>query len=230
MGEEKVKRPKWKTLLAMLFIVWTICLFAVGISEKSAIPCVFGVVFAIGAALLFRKETPERIEAKKKKAGEKAALARAKQEALELQNRTIECAKHQIGLPLAQDIPCRLIYQGDCVEILGGGTTFRLPIEKVRNITITTDAEIQRQYVSDSGAAIAGAMAFDTFGPFAASILGKPKAITDTKIRHFLIITYKRDEQIDYISFEVVGELERALRFITEVNSNRTLEPEIVTL
>lgn len=235
MGEGKAKRPKWKTLLAMLFIVWTICLFAVGVSEKSAIPCVFGVGFAVGAAFLLKRYTPEEMAAREKEAEikrhtnqvDKEKKLQYKQQSLERLSRTLSYTKHQSGLPLAQNVSCTLVYRGDCIDIVGGGATFRLPIEKVQGLTTVTDEEIRKQYVSSVGAAAAGAA---LFGPLGAMIGGRVKEKHDLTITYYLVITYLKDEQIDYISFELAGKVEDAYNFINKVHLKYSTQSRVTTL
>lgn len=73
MGEEKAKRPKWKTLLAMLFIVWTICLFAVGISEKSATPVYLELFLLLEQFFIFKEIYSGRDGSEEKRSGNKTA-------------------------------------------------------------------------------------------------------------------------------------------------------------
>ena len=68
MGEEKAKRPKWKTFLGILFIIWVIGFLVLGIYMKDIGPFIAAIVFAIGAVFLLKKYTPEEMVAREKEA------------------------------------------------------------------------------------------------------------------------------------------------------------------
>lgn len=81
-----------------------------------------------------------------------------------------------------------------------GGNTFNLSDDKITDMCIKTDAEIQRQYVSSVGGAVGGAV---LFGPIGAMIGGRAKEKRTTNLTHYLIITYLKDGQVAYVCFEV---------------------------
>lgn len=116
--------------------------------------------------------------------------------------RTITDARHQAGLPLAQDAVCTIFYDMDCFRITGGGNTFELPHAKLTDISVKTDTEIQRQYVSSVGGAIAGDM---VFGPLGAIVGGRAKQKKTTESTYYLIFTYNSNNQICYASFQIPG-------------------------
>lgn len=105
------------------------------------------------------------------------------------------------GLPVPEGTFCQLYYCEDKIVIDGCNTTFNLSLEKIKDISIKAETEIQRQIVSGAGGAVAGGMMFGALG---ALIGGRAKEhkIESTKV--YLIITYESDG-IKYMSFEVSG-------------------------
>ncbi len=108
--------------------------------------------------------------------------------------------KHQAGLPLSQDTSCEITVENDCFKISGGGNVFELKKNKITDIAVKTDAEIQKQYVSSIGGAVAGGM---VFGPLGAIVGGRAKEKKTTTITYYLIFTYRSKDEIDYASFEI---------------------------
>ena len=71
---------------------------------------------------------------------------------------------------------------------------------KITDISVKTDVEIQKQYVSSAGGAIAGGM---VFGPLGAIVGGRVKEKKTREFTYYLIFTYRSDAEISYISFEI---------------------------
>lgn len=156
---------------------------------------------------------------------EKAQKANQK----DIAKRTITDARHQAGLPLAQDAACTIFYDADRFRINGGGNTFELLYEKLTDISVKTDTEIQRQYVSSVGGAIAGGMVFGSLG---AIVGGRAKQKKTTESTYYLIFTYNSNNQICYASFEIPGyQLGKAGIWETEFKVNRKKDAsEVVQL
>ncbi|WP_144511608.1 hypothetical protein [Bacillus sp. FJAT-22090] len=110
--------------------------------------------------------------------------------------------KHTIGLPLPENTLCDVYYGEDKIVISGGGSTFNLSLSKVNDITITTDVEIQKAYVSSAGGAVAGGL---VFGPLGALVGGRAKQKKINQVTNFLVITYMKDEEPSYISFDTTN-------------------------
>ncbi|MFR0780633.1 MAG: hypothetical protein ACLSH8_13630 [Zhenhengia sp.] len=113
--------------------------------------------------------------------------------------------KHVVGLPIQEGMECSLKYSEESIDITQGNTTFNLDLSKVRDITTTTDTEIQKQYVSSAGGAIGGYM---LFGPLGGIVGGRAKKKNIKTTTHYLVITYLDDDKIKYISFEYIPCLE----------------------
>ena len=102
-------------------------------------------------------------------------------------------AKHFTGLPLAEGANCKIRHDQNGFSFVAGGNTFNLSNDKITDMCIKTNAEIQRQYVSSIGGAVGGAV---LFGPIGAMIGGRTKEKKATKLTQYLIITYLKEEQI----------------------------------
>ena len=91
-----------------------------------------------------------------------------------------------------------------CFE--GSGIRYELSKDKVTDIAVKTDVEIQKQYVSSAGGALAGGM---LFGPLGAIVAGRTKVKKNRAVTNYLIFTYLADEGISYISFELTGQAQQ---------------------
>lgn len=90
--------------------------------------------------------------------------------------------------------------------------------EKLTDISVKTDTEIQKQYVSSVGGAIAGGM---VFGPLGAIVGGRAKQKKTAESTYYLIFTYNSNNQICYASFEIPGyQLGKAGTWETEFKMN----------
>ena len=110
--------------------------------------------------------------------------------------------KHVDGLPVASGTDCTFFITSDGVVINAAGTAFGIDIQKITDMQIKTDSELQQQYVSSVGGAVAGAV---FLGPLGAILGGRAKKKTvSRKVEHFLIVTYCADDGIKYI---VIGNI-----------------------
>lgn len=146
------------------------------------------------------KSKEEKQQEWEDKNAEMLKKAEAKIQMQELRNRTIQ-GKHVSGLKgLATGTECKLIFNEDHIFIEGGGGSFRLSFEKVIDVTITTDVEFQKSYVSSVGGAVGGAALFGTAG---AMIGGRTKEKTSRVVEHYAIVSYVKDGAIDCLSFHL---------------------------
>lgn len=112
-------------------------------------------------------------------------------------------AKHMAGLPIAEGAEIFVYRCKDKVVFERNQDTIELTVNKVRDILIKTDVEIQKSYVSSAGGAVGG---YVLFGPLGAMIGGRTKEKKSTNIEKYLIFAYEKDGEIDYISMEVTSE------------------------
>ena len=108
----------------------------------------------------------------------------------------ILCITHEIGLPIPQGMICLLKLFESKIEIEANNTFFSLNIEKIKDVVIKTDIDIQKSYVSSAGGAVAGGLMFGSVG---ALIGGRVKQKTDKQINYILIITYEKEENINIL-------------------------------
>jgi len=119
---------------------------------------------------------------------------------------------HAAGLGIASGEICYLNLEEENLTIFGGGTRFALSVEKITSISTKYDTEVQKQLVSSTGGAIAGAMLFGVPG---ALIGGKVKEKEITTYNNFMCISYKKDDGIACILFAIKAPSD-ALPFITQ--------------
>lgn len=129
------------------------------------------------------------------------------------------------GLPVAENTLCDILSCPTYYEFNVNNTTFKLDKEKIQDICIKTDTEIQKYYTSSIGGAVGGAV---LFGPIGAMIGGRTKKKTSTTTKNYLIFTYLKDNNIHYISFDSTNSLS-SIKFVNEFkksnpNRNTTIE------
>ena len=91
------------------------------------------------------------------------------------------------GLDLPVGTRCRLAYEEDCLRVTALGHDFTLAHEKVRAAQILTQKDMQRQYVSSAGAAVAGGM---LLCPLGAAVGGAVRRRTVRRRDRFLVLGY----------------------------------------
>lgn len=149
------------------------------------------VIFAVG---LFLLATGSKKQAARKKEKREEAARRQEIEMMHFDG------LHVCGLPLAQNTKCRLEYDQEWnLSVSGGGTVFKLAGEKINAIEVHSDVEIQKQYVSSAGGAVAGTLMFGALGGL---IGGRVKEKNDITITYYLIISYRGENGPEYLSFE----------------------------
>ncbi|MFY0521311.1 hypothetical protein ACOMCU_26325 [Lysinibacillus sp. UGB7] len=112
-------------------------------------------------------------------------------------------AKHMAGLPIAEGAEIFVYRCKDKVIFERNQDTVELEINKVRDILLKTDVEIQKSYVSSAGGAVGG---YVLFGPLGAMIGGRTKEKKSTITEKYLIFGYEKNGELDYISMEVTNE------------------------
>ena len=130
---------------------------------------------------------------------ENSLIKRAESAKREVAAKTVLC-EHIAGLPLAENTACEIIFGNMDITVKGSGNIFKLDYSKVTDITIKTDRDITKQYVSSVGGAVAGGL---LFGPVGAIIGGRAKQKKIETVNKYLIITYLKDGEAAYIGFDV---------------------------
>lgn len=119
---------------------------------------------------------------------------------------------HFYGLPIAENVLVQIFSCPNEYEFLANGNTFKLNKNKVTDITITNDIEIQKNNVSSIGGAISGAL---LFGPIGAIIGGRSKEKTSKIVNSYLIFTFLDKNEIKYIALNCTGDFQ-ASKFVNE--------------
>lgn len=179
-----------------------VALFALGgqgmMGEGFACACTYAL---IGYLIL-----PKSKKAKQRKAAKQAAkqakqdAKRAEQELRLARELASLSGEHAVGLPLAQGAACVLHFDDEIVTISGGGNEFKLAYAKITDMSVHSDVEIQKSYVSSVGGAVGGAMLFGTLG---AMVGGRAKEKQSEVVEYYFIITYLKDGVVDHLSFRV---------------------------
>lgn len=135
---------------------------------------------------------------------------------------------HTAGLPIAEGTPSSIRVMPDHILVEAAGNTFTLKNEKITDIAIKTDVEIQKNYVSSAGGAVAGAVLFGALG---AIVGGRAKQKQTTTATSYLIITYTKDGAPDYIGFEIpahqLASARKLMRNVKEQLTGHTVNIEL---
>lgn len=107
---------------------------------------------------------------------------------------------HVYGLDLPEDASCHVCICPDRFVFVRNQTDINLLYEKVTDVSIKTNTEIQTHYTSSAGGAVGGAL---LFGPLGAIIGGRTKKKKDISSTSYLIISYNKGEAVDHICFVV---------------------------
>lgn len=123
------------------------------------------------------------------------------------------------GLKIPEHSPCIVSVYADSLSIEANGVKYVLKNDKIKDVCTKTDVEIQKHYVSSAGGAVGGAVLFGAVG---AMIGGRVKEKTDRTISNYLIVTYDKDGQPDYIAFDVTGNPTASKKLIDEYKGKTT--------
>ena len=133
---------------------------------------------------------------------------------------TIYTAFHHVnGLPIPENVLCEVFSYPDRIDFKSGTTEIKLPKEKITDISIKTDTEIQQQLVSSAGGAIAGAMLFGSLGAIIGGWVKTKKVKTTT---NYLIITYKSENELKYIGFDIQNNPPSADKLVKEFQKSNS--------
>lgn len=214
---------KSKTIGIIFLMLWTVCCIVnviknmghYKIGDWIVILIVIAIPYIVYFAVKNKKQpnkppTGNTLNSVKMKDAEKKQPQNSKQNGLTMRIST----KHVNGLPIAENLNCEINSYNDRLEFKSGTTNIKLPRNKITDMCIKTDVEIQKQAVSSAGGAVAGGLAF---GPLGAIIGGRVKTKNIRTATHYLIITYTDSNgKLAYIGFEVTNNLTAAGKLITE--------------
>ena len=116
---------------------------------------------------------------------------------------TVNCKLQLVGgLDLAAGSICSAVCSPESISFSASGQTFTLSPEKLIDVSVMTPQEIQTQYVSSVGGAIAGGI---LLGPIGAALGGSAQKKKTKIIRQYLIFAYQADAEVKYIVFDVTS-------------------------
>lgn len=101
---------------------------------------------------------------------------------------------------LPQGTACEARYNTDQITLSASGQEFILDASKMIDVSVMTQKEIQTQYVSSIGGAVAGAV---LLGPLGAIIGGAASKKKITNKKKYLVIAYISDGETKYLVFDV---------------------------
>ena len=135
---------------------------------------------------------------------------------------------HVNGLPIPENFSCEIKSYQDRLDFKAGTTNIKLPREKITDMCIKTDTEIQNQTVSSVGGAIAGGVMFGTLGAIIGGRVKTKKVKTTTQ---YLIITYTGEQgDLKYIGFDIKNNPPSAAKLVKEfreLNTNSRVQIEL---
>lgn len=163
------------------------------------------------------------VTSKAKKEGKK------KMKNLKNQGLSVYAAFHHVnGLPLAENLLCEVFLYPDRIEFKAGTTNIKLAREKITDMCLKFDTEIQNQAVSSIGGAIAGGVMFGTLGAIIGGRAKNKKVKTTTQ---YLIITYTGEQgELKYIGFDIKNNPPSAAKLVKEfreLNTNSGVQIEL---
>ena len=127
--------------------------------------------------------------------------------------------KHIKGLSIAGNTQCEVLSYPSEYQFVSGAVKFKLAKNKVIDVSVKGDVDVQNQYVSSVGGAVVGGALFGTLG---AAIGGRAKKKQIRTASIYLIITYKDSENVKYIIFDGTNALIKAWKFANEFKKNNT--------
>lgn len=166
------------------------------------------IVFIVFCIAILAKTTKAK---KIKKGGQKKLTAQDQYLTIQL------LTKHTYGLPIAEGLLCTIQTFKDHFDFISGTTHISLSRDKITDMCVKKEIEIQQQYISSIGGAVGGAV---LFGPLGAMIGGRAKKKTDKTITSYLIITYKNDAGIEYLGFDVSDCILQAFELVEDFRRN----------
>ena len=107
--------------------------------------------------------------------------------------------KHISGLPIPENQICNVYSLTEEYKFEANGLSINLQKNKITDLSVKTNQEITKG-VSSIGGAVAGGV---LLGPLGAIYGGRAKNVS-TKTK-YLVITYLKDEEVKYITFELDG-------------------------
>jgi hypothetical protein len=134
---------------------------------------------------------------------------------------------HFDGLPFA-NVKCRIRMRSGALVFDHGAINVTLPMNQIMDMNVTEKEHFNTQVVSDSGAAIGGAMDLGSWGAYAG---GSPKLKEFKTYSYVLFITYRNSEgEIKQILFDVAKSPSKARQLVRKCKKYYTPQKVNYTL
>lgn len=115
------------------------------------------------------------------------------------------------GLNLPSGVKCLVSCLKSRVVFSANGQEFSLPSDRLVDVSVMKTSDIQKQYVSSIGGAVAGAL---LLGPIGAVLGGAATQRSIKTNKRYLIFSYKDGAEIKYILFDASKKASQAKRFV----------------
>jgi hypothetical protein len=208
----------WKKILGIVLIATSALVFAIEVPKGNTEP-IGPAVLMIAVGIFF-------LAKKWKTSEEKLRKEKEKMQSVEMMRKLLS-VEHLIGLPTAEGTRAALVFEDDHLEIKSSGSSFTLPYSRMLSANVKTDVEIQKAYTSSIGGAVGGAV---LLGPIGAMIGGRTKEKKTKTIEYYLIITYDKEDKVEYMSFKLLNsEYQKAMSIIQRISSEFA-EPKEIAL
>lgn len=196
-----------KIIIAVILWLFSLGMIIGGTTTKETGVTVTGIIFAL-IGLKVSGLLPKDKERAKIKEEEKIKEKQRLEEMgyLESANLILES-----GLSIAEKTLCKLTYCKDKIIIEGSGVTYNLPTDKLIDMDVKSNTEIETFYNSSIGGAVGGAF---ILGPLGAMIGGRKKKKEIRKTEYFLVITYDKDDKVNFIVFNTDKDPFKANKFV----------------
>lgn len=230
---KKVKRGVLKTL-GIILSIFSIAMIITGFAsmkDGNYVPAIVvcSLLLILGIFLIIKgRKTKADIEDETKKMIEKQEAKR--QEEIESFTSITRDFTHTAGLSAAPDALCSLTLNKENLLIHGSGFDYNLALSRISSMDLKTDKDIQTfvNQSSSAGKALAGAMMFGVVG---ALVGGRTKTTTTQHVTYqfFLVVTYRKEEDIDYMIFKSNGQkpvldFTHAYSLVRNAQENKTIE------
>ncbi len=124
---------------------------------------------------------------------------------------------HINGLSIPEDAICNIYSCENLYEFEANGVSFKLNKEKILDVSLKDEVEIQKQKVSSIGRAMLGEK---LFGDLGAIIGGRAKTHQIKTKYYYLIFTYQKDNAPSFIIFDATGYPDASYKFVSEFKEN----------
>lgn len=180
---------------------------ASSVASFCAIP--ISIAISVYVVRRFLPKTAEETEKKKLKLENKNAYSLSKSKANKIDVTQVPLfmfdgrAKLKLvgGLGnLPQGSVCKTRYNTNRIIFTANGQEFTLETTKLIDVSVMTQTDIQKQYVSSAGGAIAGAL---LLGPLGAIIGGSPSKKSIKSKQKYLVFSYRSNDETNYIVFDI---------------------------